>query len=309
LDEHVPVLIDEVLDALAIDPAGIYVDATFGRGGHSRAILSRLGVHGRLLAMDRDPEAVNAGRKLEQEDARFVIEQESFGHLTSFLKRHEAAAAGVHGILMDLGVSSPQLDDPSRGFSFQVEGPLDMRMDPRTTPSAAEWLNSAPESEIAMVLRRFGEERAAGRLARAICARRSQRAFATTTELADVIVANARAQRAGKHPATRVFQAIRIFINREIDELAAALGQALAALRPAGRLCVVSFHSLEDRLVKRFMRDNARVSPDLARLPGVPAGAHPRLRLQGRATHATAAEVARNPRARSAVLRVAERLI
>jgi 16S rRNA (cytosine1402-N4)-methyltransferase len=306
LGEHVPVLLDEVLRGLAILPDGIYVDATFGRGGHSRAILRKLGAHGRLLAMDRDPAAVSTARELERGDVRFRIEQESFSHLEKFLQRHGVAA--VNGILMDLGVSSPQLDDAARGFSFQAEGPLDMRMDPRTSPSAAEWLNSAAERDIAAVLHRFGEEPAARRIARAICARRTERPLATTTELAELIAGEVRIERGGRHPATRVFQAIRIFINRELDELQAALAQALRSLVPGGRLCVISFHSLEDRMVKRFLRDNARVDPELARLPHIPRGAHPRLRLHGRAIHAGAAELARNPRARSAVLRIAEKL-
>ncbi len=306
MGEHVPVLLDEVLRGLAILPDGIYVDATFGRGGHSRAILRKLGAHGRLLAMDRDPAAVSTARELERGDVRFRIEQESFSHLEKFLQRHGVAA--VNGILMDLGVSSPQLDDAARGFSFQAEGPLDMRMDPRTSPSAAEWLNSAAERDIAAVLHRFGEEPAARRIARAICARRTERPLATTTELAELIAGEVRIERGGRHPATRVFQAIRIFINRELDELQAALAQALRSLVPGGRLCVISFHSLEDRMVKRFLRDNARVDPELARLPHIPRGAHPRLRLHGRAIHAGAAELARNPRARSAVLRIAEKL-
>lgn len=307
LDEHVPVLLDDVLRGLAIVPEGIYVDATFGRGGHSREILRQLGARGRLLAMDRDPAAVSAARALQQADLRFCVEQESFGHLQQFLQRHEAGA-GVNGILMDLGVSSPQLDDAARGFSFQADGPLDMRMDPRSSPSAAEWLNSAPERDIATVLQRFGEEPAARRIARAICARRAEQPLTTTTELAGLIAATARFERGGKHPATRAFQAIRIFINRELDELQAALAQALRALVPGGRLCVISFHSLEDRMVKRFLRDHARVSPELSRLPEVPPQARPQLCLHGRAIHAGPAEVARNPRARSAVLRVAEKL-
>lgn len=307
LGEHVPVLLDEVLHGLAIVPEGIYVDATFGRGGHSRAILQRLAPGGRLLAMDRDPAAVKAGRELERTDSRFLIQQENFGRLEQFLKNH-GVAAGVHGILMDLGVSSAQLEDPSRGFSFRADGPLDMRIDPRSCPSAAEWLNHATEGEIALVLRRFGEEPAARRIARAICTRREQRPLATTAELAELVAGVVNAGRPGRHPATRVFQAIRIFVNRELEELQAALGQALRALLPGGRLCVISFHSLEDRIVKRFLRDNSRVSPALAGLPIPPAAARPALRLHGRAIRATLAEIRRNPRARSAVLRVAEKL-
>jgi 16S rRNA (cytosine1402-N4)-methyltransferase len=307
VDSHVPVLLDEVLRGLAIRADGIYVDATFGRGGHSEGILAALGPGGRLLAMDRDPEAVLKGRAIQQADSRFVIQQERFGQLRRFLEQQDVNG-GVDGIVFDLGVSSPQLNSPTRGFSFQSEGPLDMRMDPSASPSAAEWLNSAEEREIASVLRRLGEEPAAGRIARAICARRARQPLATTTDLAEVVAQAAGSPRAGKHPATRAFQAIRIFVNRELEELEAGLAQGLDALRTGGRLCVISFHSLEDRLAKRFLRDQARVSLDLARLPVVPESARPSLRLIGGAIHAGAAEVARNPRARSAVLRVAEKL-
>jgi 16S rRNA (cytosine1402-N4)-methyltransferase len=304
---HVPVLLDEVLRGLALRPDGVYVDATFGRGGHSRAILAALGSQGRLLAIDRDPEAVMDGRELARFDSRFIIEQESFGNLRRFLDMN-GAQGGVNGILFDLGVSSPQLDRPERGFSFQAEGPLDMRMDPASTPSAAEWLNAADEREIASVLRRYGEEPSAGRIARAIGARRARQPILTTTDLASLVVQAVGRPRSGKHPATKVFQAIRVHINREIEQLEAALTQARDALRSGGRLCVISFHSLEDRIAKRFLRDNSRVSPELSRLPVVPETARPRLRLVGRAIHADAAEIAANPRSRSAVLRVAERL-
>lgn len=300
-------LLDEVLRALAVRADGIYVDVTYGRGGHSRAILRELGAHGRLLAMDRDPEAVLSGRELQQADSRFLIQQESFGALRRFLEMH-GAQGGVDGILFDLGVSSPQFDDAARGFSFQAEGPLDMRMDPSAGPSAADWLNAATEREIAAVLRRYGEEPAAARIARAIVARRAVEPILTTTTLADLVATTIPRKRAGRHPATRVFQAIRIYINRELEQLEAALAQARDALRAGGRLCVISFHSLEDRIAKRFLRDNSRVSPELARLPLVPESARPRLRLLGGAVHPTAAEVARNPRSRSAVLRVAEKL-
>lgn len=300
-------LLDEVLRGLAVRADGTYVDVTYGRGGHSRAILRELGPHGRLLAMDRDPEAVMSGRELQQADSRFLIQQESFGALRRFLEMH-GAQGGVDGILFDLGVSSPQLNDAARGFSFQAEGPLDMRMDPSAGSSAADWLNAAPEREIAAVLRRFGEEPAATRIARAIVARRAVEPIVTTTALADLVAATIPRKRADRHPATRVFQAIRIHVNREIEQLEAALEQARDALRIGGRLCVISFHSLEDRIAKRFLRNNARVSPELARLPVVPESARPRLRLLGGAVHASAAEVARNPRSRSAVLRVAEKL-
>lgn len=307
METHVPVLLDEVLRQLAIAGNGIYVDGTFGRGGHSREILRRLGPGGRLLAMDRDPEAVRVGREMERTDARFTIEKESFGHLQQFLERH-GAGGGVNGILLDLGVSSPQLGDARRGFSFQSDGPLDMRMDPQQGLSAADWLGAAPEREIAGVLRRLGEEPAAGKIAREICARRVSAPLKTTRELAALVERIAGPPRSGKHPATRVFQAIRIHINRELEELDAALNEAPDLLKPGGRLCVISFHSLEDRLVKRTLRDRARVSPALVKLPRVPESARPTLTLPSRAIHPSTAEIQRNPRARSAVLRVAERL-
>jgi 16S rRNA (cytosine1402-N4)-methyltransferase len=304
VDCHEPVLLAEVLRGLAIRADGTYVDATFGRGGHARAILAALGAGGRLLALDRDPEAVLSGRAIQEADPRLVIQQERFGQLRRFLAK-QGVRGGVDGVLFDLGVSSPQLDASRRGFSFQAEGPLDMRMDPAVPPSAADWLNSADEREIATVLRRYGEEPKAARIAREICARRP---LATTTDLAAAVVAVAGRPRQGRHPATRVFQAVRIFINRELEELEAGLEQALAALGTGGRLCVVSFHSLEDRIVKRFMRARARVSPALARVPVVPESARPTLRLIGGAVHAGDDEIARNPRSRSAVLRIAEKL-
>ncbi|CAG0940735.1 Ribosomal RNA small subunit methyltransferase H [Gammaproteobacteria bacterium] len=303
---HVPVLLDEVLHGLAVQPDGAYVDATFGRGGHSRVILGALGPRGRLVALDRDPDAVRVGWELAQADSRFAIEQQGFGQLRRVVEA-QGLASGVDGILFDLGVSSPQVDTPARGFSFQHEGPLDMRMDPASGPSAADWLNAAEEREIAGVLRRLGEEPAAGRIARAICERRLQQPLRTTSDLA-ALVLSVMPRRGPRHPATRVFQAIRIYINRELEELEAGLAQALDLLRTGGRLCVISFHSLEDRIAKRFLRDHSRVSPALASLPVVPASARPRLQLVGGAIHAGDAELAANPRARSAVLRVAEKL-
>jgi len=306
VEGHVPVLRDEVLHGLAVRPEGVYLDATFGRGGHSRMILGALGPCGRLLALDRDPDAVRVGRELAQADSRFAIEQESFGRLRRVVEA-QGITSGVDGVLFDLGVSSPQFDTPARGFSFQHEGPLDMRMDPGAGQSAADWLNSAGEREIAGVLRRLGEEPAAGRIARAICTERARQPITTTTGLAELVL-SIMPRRGPRHPATRVFQAIRIFINRELEELEAGLAQALELLATGGRLCVISFHSLEDRIAKRFLRDHSRVSPDFAALPVVPESARPQLRLVGGAIHADAAEVARNPRARSAVLRVAEKV-
>jgi len=295
-----------VLHFLAIRPDGIYVDGTFGRGGHSRAILARLGRSGRLLALDRDPAALAAGRGLEQQDARFTIVQQAFSGLGDLL-RARGLAGQVAGILLDIGVSSPQLEDPARGFGFRVDGPLDMRMDPGSGVSAADWLNAADEADIARVLWQYGEERASRRIARAIVAARATAPVRTTRELADLIASVLRGE-PGRHPATRSFQAIRIHINRELDELTTALEAARAALAPGGRLCVISFHSLEDRIVKRFLRDHSRVDPALRDLPVVPASAEPDLRLlTSRGVRAGEAELARNPRARSAVLRAAEK--
>ncbi len=306
---HRPVLLREVLQALAVREGGVYVDATFGRGGHAAAVLERLGPRGRLLAIDRDPEAARTAASWAARDPRIAWRQESFAMLER-IAEEEGVAGAVAGILLDLGVSSPQLEDPARGFSFRREGPLDMRMDPGRGESAAAWLARAPEAEIARVLRRYGEEPAAGRIARAIARARERAPLATTWELARVVEeavgSGARGRRVRHHPATRTFQAIRIHINRELEALEAVLPQAVRILAPGGRLVVISFHSLEDRLVKRFLREEARGRVP----PGVPLPAErirPRLRLVGRAVRASAAEVAANPRARSAVLRAAER--
>lgn len=304
---HEPVLLEEVLEHLAIKPDGQYFDGTFGRGGHSQAILDRLGPAGRLYAMDRDPAAVRVGADLAGRDRRFVIEQESFGQLRSYLDKFDVFGK-LNGILLDLGVSSPQLDDAQRGFSFQADGPLDMRMDPGVSPNAADWLNTASEKEIVRVLFRDGEEKNARRIARAICQYRQDKPIKTTRELAALIEEIVPRWQSGKHPATKTFQGIRIHINDELQVLDDTLPVALDALAPGGRLCVISFHSLEDRRVKRFMRNNARVDPSLAQLPVVPESAQPRLRLPVRAVRAGADEITRNPRSRSATLRVAQRL-
>ncbi|MEO8445453.1 MAG: 16S rRNA (cytosine(1402)-N(4))-methyltransferase RsmH [Gammaproteobacteria bacterium] len=295
-----------MLQFLAIRPDGFYVDGTFGRGGHSRAILGQLGPTGRLLAIDRDPEAVAAARVLQAEDARFRIVHSAYSALGEVLAA-EGVMGRVDGILLDVGVSSPQLEDPARGFAFRLEGPLDMRMDPGSGVSAADWLNAADETGIASVLWRYGEERSARRIARAIVTAQAAAPILTTTRLADVIASEVRGE-PGRHPATRSFQAIRIYINRELEELEAALRAARAALAVGGRLCVISFHSLEDRPVKRFLRDHSRVDPALRDLPVVPDSALPDLALlTTRAVRASAAELAQNPRARSAVLRAAEK--
>ena len=303
---HRPVLLEAVLEGLRIDPRGCYIDGTFGRGGHSAAILERLGEEGALLVIDKDPQALQAARAMFGDDPRVHCHQGSFATLDK-----PVTALGwqgrVQGVLFDLGVSSPQLDDPRRGFSFMKDGPLDMRMDPRTEPSAADWLARASEAEIARVLFEYGEERHARRIARAIARARRQAPLRGTGELARVIASAVPGRERGRHPATRSFQAIRIFINRELDDLRAGLARAVEVLAPGGRLAVISFHSLEDRIVKRFMRDQAR-GPALPRdLPVVPQQHRPRLRLVGGARRPDAAEVRDNPRARSAVLRIAER--
>ncbi len=304
---HAPVLLAEALKGLAVHETGTYLDATLGRGGHTEAIVGRLGEQGRVLAVDRDPEAVRAGHERFNGDSRIVVVKGDFSELGS-IARGAGFDSGFDGVLMDLGVSSPQLDDPARGFSFRNDGPLDMRMDPGTGPSAADWLAGAGEKEIARVLREYGEERFARRIARAIVSARSEAPIGTTGRLAEVVSAAVPSREPGKHPATRTFQAIRIHVNRELEALDAALPRAVELLRPAGRLCVISFHSLEDRRVKRFMRDESLVPEPWRGLPHVPAEARPRLKLVGKAVRASEAEVERNPRARSAVLRVAERL-
>jgi 16S rRNA (cytosine1402-N4)-methyltransferase len=304
---HAPVLLREALEALAIGAAGSYLDATLGRGGHAAAILERLGETGRLFAVDRDPEAIRAGLRHFIGDPRVQIVRGNFAELQR-LAGQAGFADGFDGILLDLGVSSPQLDDPARGFSFLRDGPLDMRMDPDAGPSAAEWLASVPERDLVRVLFEYGEERHARRIARAICAARAAMPITTTGRLATLIAAAVPGREPGKHPATRSFQAIRIFINDELGALDAALEQSLALLKRGGRLCVISFHSLEDRRVKRFIRDHAQVAEQWRGLPDVPAHARPLLRPIGKAVRAGAAEIADNPRARSAVLRAAERL-
>lgn len=305
-DGHRPVLLREVVEGLAIRADGIYLDGTFGRGGHAGAILERLGPHGRLLATDKDPQALAAARERFGDDPRFAIVRGSFTRLVEEV-RGRGWCGRVAGILLDLGVSSPQLDDPARGFSFLRDGPLDMRMDPEMGPSAADWLAGAGEEAIAEVLREYGEERYARRIARAIVRERGSEAgpITTTARLAQVVAAaNPRWER-DKHPATRSFQAIRIFVNRELEELDRFLDGAVELLEVGGRLAVISFHSLEDRRVKRFIRRQAQgeeLPPDL---PVRAAQIAVHLRPIGKAVQAGADEVAENPRARSAVLRLA----
>jgi 16S rRNA (cytosine1402-N4)-methyltransferase len=304
---HLPVLLDQAVAALAIRADGTYVDCTFGRGGHSRAILGRLGPRGRLIALDRDPAAVAAARAIS--DARFSITHAPFSELANVLDARRAGQ--VQGVLADLGVSSPQLEDAARGFSFRLDGPLDMRMDPTRGVSAADWLATATEQDIREAIGDYGEERFAKQVAKAIVAARAREPLRRTEQLAAVVAAAVRSREtrreAGQNPATRTFQALRILVNRELEEVALMLPQALARLDAGGRLALISFHSLEDRLVKRFLKacsaDGLPADlPIRARdLPQAP------LRIVGKAQRASDAEIAANPRARSATLRVAER--
>lgn len=308
LPEHASVLLKEAVDGLAIRPDGIYVDATFGRGGHSAAMLDRLGDEGRLIAMDKDRQAIATARRRFGDDSRFTVLQGSFAGLKRHLESRDLLAR-VDGLLLDLGVSSPQLDDAGRGFSFLREGPLDMRMDDTRGMTAADWLQQVEIKDLVRVLRKYGEEQHAPRIARAIVEAREETPLRTTTQLAELIAAAMPGRRERhKHPATRSFQAIRIFLNQELQDLQALLDDVLAILAPAGRLVVISFHSLEDRMVKRFMKQAARPGADLpAGLPVPASELHADLRLIGKAIRASDAEVAANARARSAILRIAER--
>jgi 16S rRNA (cytosine1402-N4)-methyltransferase len=301
---HVTVLLAEAVEALEIKRDGVYVDGTFGRGGHSRAILARLGAQGRLVAFDRDPRAIAAGREID--DARLTLVHAPFSELAQRLD--ELGVERVDGVLLDIGVSSPQLDEAERGMSFRFDAPLDMRMDTTRGPTVADWLAQASVAEITEVLRDYGEERFAHAIAKAIAAARAGGAVATTGQLAALVEKAVRTREPGQHPATRSFQALRIFINQELEELSRVLPAAMARLVPGGRLVVISFHSLEDRIVKRFMRDEARPDGGPSRLPlRASELPQPRLRLVGRAVRPSTDEVQANPRARSAVMRVAER--
>ncbi|MCT2387799.1 16S rRNA (cytosine(1402)-N(4))-methyltransferase RsmH [Erwinia pyrifoliae] len=305
--KHTTVLLDEAVNGLNIKPDGIYIDGTFGRGGHSRLILSQLGEHGRLFAIDRDPQAIAAAAEIS--DPRFTIIHGPFSALAEYAEQR-GLTGKIDGILLDLGVSSPQLDDAERGFSFMRDGPLDMRMDPTRGLSAAEWLLKAEESDISFVLKTFGEERFARRIARAIVERNREQPMTRTKELADVIYAATPVKDKFKHPATRSFQAIRIWVNSELEEIEQALKGALSALAAGGRLSVISFHSLEDRIVKRFMREQSR-GPQVPH--GLPMTEAQLSSMGGRQLKALGkmmpgeSEVADNPRARSSVLRIAER--
>ena len=306
-NEHRPVLLAEAVDALAIQADGQYLDATFGRGGHSGEILARLAPEGRLLVMDCDEQAIDVATRRFGEDPRMTIVKGRF----SMMERYQENAGwqgGFDGILFDLGVSSPQFDEACRGFSFRREGPLDMRMDQQSRPTAAEWLNAADESEIARVLHDFGEERYARRIARAVVAARTQAPITTTTEFAALVASQIPRREPGQDPATRCFQALRILVNDELGELARVLPVALRLLKTGGRLVVISFHSLEDRIVKQFFADESRGDSYPTRFPVPHAALKPRLKTLGKAMRPSALEVAQNPRARSAVLRVALRL-
>ena len=294
---HTTVLLNEAVDALVTDPQGQYVDATFGRGGHARLILQRLGAGGQLVAFDKDPDALAEAARIE--DARFSIRHQGFAALG------ELPPGSAAGVLMDLGISSPQIDNPARGFSFRADGPLDMRMDPTRGQSAADWLAVADQRQIAEVIRDYGEERFAGPIAKAIVSRRQERGpVATTLELAELVAGAVKTREPGQNPATRTFQALRIFINAELEELQQALEACLRVLQPGGRLVVISFHSLEDRIVKQFIAQHARDAYD--RRDPFAAPKAMKLRAIDR-IKPSAAEVADNPRARSAIMRVAER--
>jgi len=304
---HTTVLLDEAVDALAIKPEGFYIDGTFGRGGHSQLILKQLGERGRLLGIDKDPEAICYAKQIQKQDNRLHMYQGSFATIQA-LAEDRNFLGKVDGVLLDLGVSSPQLDDASRGFSFLRDGPLDMRMDPDSGVSAAEWLAHAGEDEISEVLKRFGEEKFGKRIARAIVEKRKIAPLSTTQELVDLIDEAVPVKDKFKHPATRSFQGIRIFINQELADLTTALEGILEVLRPGGRMAIISFHSLEDRIVKRFIRKQVQGDSFPKDLPIMESQLNKRLKACGKAIKATPAQIDNNPRARSAVLRVAEKL-
>jgi 16S rRNA (cytosine1402-N4)-methyltransferase len=304
---HAPVLLEEALAGLQVKADGYYLDATFGRGGHAGEILKRLGAQGRLCAVDRDPHAVSAARAGFGRDERVHIVHGRFGQLRQLVPA-EWAQRGFDGVLFDLGVSSPQLDRAERGFSFLRDGPLDMRMDTTQGESAAQWLARVSERDLVKVLRELGEEKFSGRIARVIVERRQVEPIERTGDLADLIFRAVPKRDPHRHPATKSFQAIRMYVNRELDELASGLEAALELLTAGGRLCVISFHSLEDRAVKQFMRRHSTVDPVYAGLPHIPAHVMPKMRLAGKAVRAGEAELEANPRARSATLRVAEKV-
>ncbi len=306
-DEHTAVLAQEALAALAVEAGAYYVDATFGRGGHTALILQALGREGHLLALDRDPQAIAAGNERFADEMRLTLLHASFADLATLVPAQSQGKA-CRGVLFDLGVSSPQLDDPSRGFSFRGDGPLDMRMDPSRGEPVSSWLARAGIDEIREVIATLGEERFARRIAQAIVAARATRPVTRTAELAELVARAVRTREPGKHPATRTFQALRMYVNDELGQLERGLAGALEVLAVGGRLAVISFHSLEDRLVKQFMRRHSQADPAFAQLPELPPALRPRMRLVGRKQRPQADELRANQRARSAILRVAEKV-
>jgi 16S rRNA (cytosine1402-N4)-methyltransferase len=307
LDAHVPVLAGEAFEALAIQADGLYIDATFGRGGHTALILGALGPEGRVLAFDRDPAAIEAGHRRFPDEVRLALVGAPFADIAARVPELSQGRA-VRGILFDLGVSSPQLDDPARGFSFRADGPLDMRMDPTSGEPVSAWLARAGEPEIREVIAKLGEERFARRIAADIVAARNQTPLTSTLQLAELVARAVRTREPGRNPATRTFQALRMHVNDELGQLRRGLEAALGLLAVGGRLAVISFHSLEDRLVKQFIQQHSSVDPVYAGLPVIPENFQPRLRRVGGKIRAGEAELERNPRARSSVLRVAEKV-
>lgn len=304
--QHITVLLNEAVDALAVREDGIYVDGTFGRGGHSRLILSRLGSQGRLIVFDKDPQAIETAQKLAEQDGRVTVVHDGFSSFQTTLDK--LGIEEIDGALFDLGISSPQIDDGARGFSFRFDAPLDMRMDPTRGMSAAEWIATASEQDLHEVIKNYGEERFSRQIARAIVAQRTESPIDTTRKLAQLVAQNVRTRERGQDPATRTFQAVRIFINRELEEVEAVLPQVMGRLKQGGRLAVIAFHSLEDRIVKQFVKKYSQ-HPPLPRWAAVKEAdlPLPPLKAVGKAIKPGVEETASNPRARSAVLRVAER--
>ena len=304
--QHITVLLNEAVDALAVREDGIYVDGTFGRGGHSRLILSRLGSQGRLIVFDKDPQAIEAAQKLAEQDGRVTVVHDGFSSFQTTLDK--LGIEEIDGALFDLGISSPQIDDGARGFSFRFDAPLDMRMDPTRGMSAAEWIATASEQDLHEVIKNYGEERFSRQIARAIVAQRTESPIDTTRKLAQLVAQNVRTRERGQDPATRTFQAVRIFTNRELEEVEAVLPQVMRRLKQGGRLAVIAFHSLEDRIVKQFVKKYSQ-HPPLPRWAAVKEAdlPLPPLKAVGKAIKPGIEETASNPRARSAVLRVAER--
>ena len=304
--QHITVLLNEAVDALAVREDGIYVDGTFGRGGHSRLILSRLGSQGRLIVFDKDPQAIEAAQKLAEQDGRVTVVHDGFSSFQTTLDK--LGIEEIDGALFDLGISSPQIDDGARGFSFRFDAPLDMRMDPTRGMSAADWIATASEQDLHEVIKNYGEERFSRQIARAIVAQREESPIDTTRKLAQLVAQNVRTRERGQDPATRTFQAVRIFINRELEEVEAVLPQVMGRLKEGGRLAVIAFHSLEDRIVKQFVKKYSQ-HPPLPRWAAVKEAdlPLPPLKAVGKAIKPGVEETASNPRARSAVLRVAER--